>query len=165
MSNFNENPFAAPQADDVVDPAPKSLISSQSVKVFSPLQIRAGAFFGGPFAASWLLRSNFSAIGKHDQARFTTITGGVVSALLTISLTTLHGNVPRTFFSIVIALLAGLLAERYQLKRSQISTSDLYIFQSNWRVVGVALIAQAAVVIAFAVYYSIDALNMAKSIR
>jgi hypothetical protein len=99
------------------------------------------SFFGGPFAAVQVLRENFQALEQPARSRSSLLWGaGFIGVLLAI-LPFLPEGFPNTFIPLVYSLIVGELVKKYQLSKEQIEQSEVLEFQSNWRVVGVSVIA------------------------
>jgi hypothetical protein len=114
-------------------------------KLYSPNQVVCAAFFGGPFAAVFVLWSNFCALGKGVAARQTLIWGAIFSLALLLALPFLPDKFPNLVIPIAYTLAARLYAGKYQLSKSAILQSEQHAFQSNWKVFGISF----AMMIAF----------------
>jgi hypothetical protein len=135
MNRTLENPYTPPEAkvsdpDQIMAPA----------KVYSPTQVKAGAFLGGPLTAVYLLKRNFDAMGKGDLAKRTLLLGLAFNLAFILVLPCLPSRFPNMVLPLAYSLLAGHLAETYQLKKQQILDSETFSFQSNWMVAGASLI-------------------------
>ena len=115
------------------------------IRLYSPNQVGCAAFFGGPFAAAFVLWSNFRALGKDVAARQTLIGGALFTLALLLIMPFLPDRFPNLAIPIAYTLAAGLSAQKYQLSKSAILESEQYAFQSNWNVFGVSI----AMMIAF----------------
>jgi hypothetical protein len=111
-----------------------------SPKLYTPLQVRLGSFLGGPIAPVFLLRENFRVLGKSAEARATTIWGGAFVACVLALLPFLPSRFPNYVIPIGYSIAAGVLVEKWQLQKQAILDSGKYQIQSNWRVVGLAIV-------------------------
>jgi len=109
------------------------------IKLYSPNQVGCAAFFGGPFAAVFVLRSNFCALGKGVAARQTLIWGALSSLALLLALPFLPDKFPNLVIPIAYTLAAGHSANKYHLSKSAIQESEQYAFQSNWNVFRISI--------------------------
>jgi len=102
--------------------------------VYSPGQVKAGTFLGGPLVGIYFLYRTFKGMGQEASAS-KTLTGGLI---FVIALAALLPFLPSRFPNIVIplayALIAESVAKRFQLKKPEILGSDRYRLVSNWRV-------------------------------
>ena len=126
--------------------------------VYSPNQVAAGTFFGGPLAGGYLLWANFKALGRAKQADMTiVITVAVVAAVLAIGFfldKKLHG----LGFGIGLAVVAAArrIAIDRQLDKQTIANSERYSFQSNWKVLGASVVwFFLTVVLAFLIFLAL----------
>ena len=74
MEPTPQNAYAPASSAAFGDSEPKAAISS-SAKLYTPAQIRAGSFLGGPIAAVYLLRQNFRVLDRGPEARTTVVWG------------------------------------------------------------------------------------------
>lgn len=123
------------------------MIDATRKPMYSPAQVRAATFLGGPLAGSHLLWSNFITMGDSRSARVTAIVGLVVLAIL-FALGFMESPIRHTslFIPLVVCLAYDGAAGIYQLKKDAIAASTEYRFQSNWKVVGIGLTWLAATV-------------------
>jgi hypothetical protein len=111
-----------------------------SSKLYTPLQIRAGSFLGGPIAAVYFLRENFRVLDKVPEARATVVWGAAFVCGLMALLPFLPDRFPNVVIPLLYSIAAGSVAEKWQLQKQTIVDSGTYKFQSNWRVFGLALL-------------------------
>jgi len=62
-------------------PEPDGIKVCELRKLYTPLQIWLGIYFGGPLAAIYFLINNFVSLNKIRSAQFTFFLGGAVSTL------------------------------------------------------------------------------------
>jgi hypothetical protein len=111
-----------------------------SSKLFTPLQIRAGTFFGGPIAAVYFLRENFRVLGRLQEVRATHIWGAAFVVGLMLLLPFMPEHFPNYVIPLAYSYAAGAVATKWQLQKEAIVESGTYQRQSNWRVLGLALL-------------------------
>ena len=118
-------------------------------KLYSPNQVAAAAFFGGPIAAIYVLWQNFRTMGNDHAARQTIWIGAGLFILLLAVLPFLPESFPNSALPAGYTVAAFTIAHTYQMSKAAISGSEQYAFQSNWKVAGLAvmfLVATAAVI-------------------
>jgi hypothetical protein len=137
-----QNPYAPPSAA-VRDSEPRAAISLKA-RLYTPGQIRAGSFLGGPIAAAYLLRENFRALNRGPEARATVVWGVAFVVGLMALLPFLPTRFPNYLIPILYSIAAGSVADKWQLQKQAIVDSGGYQIQSNWRVFGMALLSMIA---------------------
>jgi hypothetical protein len=143
---MNHNPYTPPKAF-VADADASGAAAPKSVEqLYSVAQITVGAFLGGPFAAAWLMGSNYADIGDAARAKRTRLYG----ALLTIVVFTLAyfipDNVPNTVFGIAFAAAAYKLADTEFGTLLHQHLGEGGQLRSWWRAAGISLLVAAIVV-------------------
>lgn len=131
----------------IMSPAPKGPMPDPAESpanpprrlLYSPMQVKLAAFFGGPLAGVYLLQRNFLALERPDAARRTLLLGLGLCLLLLAGGPFLSPRFPRPLLPILYSYLAGHLAETQQLSREAIAGSDRYGFQPNGRVAWIGL--------------------------
>lgn len=108
--------------------------------LYSPLQVAAGAFVGGPVGLAYFLWSNFRALGKHDAARWTAIAGALLMVLLCLLLPVLPERMPSWPVTLLYMVTGRYVAERFQLTKDAIAVSADHDFQSSWKVFGIGVL-------------------------
>ena len=119
-------------------------VTPASLKLYTPLQIRFRSFLGGPIAAIYYLKENFSVLGNSAEARKTVFWGVAIVVGMMISIPFLPDRFPHYVIPLAYAYAAGAVAEKWQLGKQAIVDSGKYQFQSNWRVCGLALLLMIA---------------------
>jgi len=118
-----------------------------SSSLYTPLQIRAGSFLGGPIAAVYFLRKNFRVLDKVPEARTTLVWGVAFVVGLLVLVPVLPDHFPNYVIPLFYSFAAGSMAEKWQLQKQAIVDSGRYQFQSNWRVFGLALLFMIAFIV------------------
>lgn len=137
---MSENPYAAPRAS-VADIAAQG---GEKVKLYSPNQVGVGAFLGGPVAAVYMLAVNFRALNRGLAENRTWRWGALIVLATTVGVCLLPDEIPSFPINIVWVLIAGHIAGRAQMGKSAIAASERHVFQSNWRVLGISILAGIA---------------------
>ena len=119
--------------------------------LYTPTQVRIGAFSGGPIAAIYFLRQNFLALHKPAEAHKTVVWGAAFVVGLMILLLFLPDKFPRYVIPLAYSFGAGAVVNRWQLKKHAIQESGKYQIQSNWLVAGGSLILLVAFVAILAI--------------
>jgi hypothetical protein len=130
-------------------------------KLYSSNQVKFGSFWGGPVAMVYFLHSNFVALGQPTATRQGLIWGVVFNITLLAVLPFLPDRFPHVVIPVAYSVMAGYIVDTWQLKNDAIGTSELYCFQSTWRVFGLGtafLIAYFAV--AAGLLLGLDALGI-----
>ena len=108
--------------------------------MYSPAQVRAATFLGGPLAGSHLLWSNFITLDDLKSARVTAIIGTVLLGILfAIGFAESPFRRPSLLIPLLVCLAYDGATGIYQLKKEAIAASTEYRFQSNWKVAGIGL--------------------------
>jgi hypothetical protein len=116
----------------------------EAKKIYSPNQILLGAFWGGPLAATYFLRSNYLALGKNADAQKTLILGSAFVVALIVISPFLPEQFPAFPIVVMYSALAKYTAVSSQLGKSEISESDDYRFGSNWTIFGLGFLTMLA---------------------
>lgn len=124
----------------------------KQIDIYSPYQVFAGAFFGGPIAAVYLVWKNFEALGKDSLARQTILWGSVLVLATVAILPGLPENFPPYILPALFGGLAFFIASQYQMKKEAIRGSNEYQFASFWRVVAVVVLSLIAVFVLIVAY-------------
>jgi hypothetical protein len=111
-----------------------------SLKLYTPSQVRAGSLLGGPIAAVYFLTTNFRVLERSREARTTVFWGIAFVVGLMALLPFLPGRFPNYVLPLLYSIAAGAVAEHRQLQKQAIVDSETYRIQSNWRVIGLALL-------------------------
>lgn len=134
-----ENPYAAPESE-VAE-------SIGNYPVYSPKQVMAGAFLGGPVGLIYFLRENFVAMGDESLAKKSLLYGVALIIALLIIVPMLPENFPNSPFTIAYMIVGYQVANSRQMTRETIEASTHYTFHSNWRVFGLGLVCMLGSVI------------------
>lgn len=122
-------------------------------RLFSPNQIGAGSFLGGPFAAVYFLWSNFTALGKPGAARATLLWGGLFTALTLAVLPFLPEKFPNMLIPLTYTVAARMVAEKNQLSKQAIAQSQEFDFQPIGTVVGLSIGSLVAMLVVIFVWF------------
>jgi len=113
-------------------------LTTPTNKLYSPRQAMMASFFGGPFAAVYVVRSNYRELKNATSFRAALRWGALLIVALLLILPFLPEKFPNTAIPLGYSLAVGQLVEKNQMTKEAISKSETYMFQSNWRVAGVA---------------------------
>lgn len=108
-------------------------------KMYSPTQIAAGTYLGGPFAGIYFLKSNFDTLGQSELSKKTLLIGCIITILLIGILPFVPENTPNSLIPILYLIPVVMIVKRYQLSKEAILESTEYSFQSSWKVFGMSL--------------------------
>jgi hypothetical protein len=116
------------------------MIDSTRKPMYSPAQVRAATFLGGPLAGTHLLWANFITMGDPKSARVTVVIGlALLAVLFTLGFMESPLRSPSMLVPLLVCLVYGGATDIYQLKKNAIATSTEYRFESNWKVTGLGL--------------------------
>jgi hypothetical protein len=107
--------------------------------IYSPRQISAISFLGGPIAAVYFLRHNFLALGNPVAAAHTLWWGIGFNIALIAALPFLPKHAPHIFIPLMYSLVALSIADAKQMKKESIAASTEFCFQSSWKVFGLGI--------------------------
>lgn len=130
----DDNPYAAPNAR--LDAAGTGAV----VPLYSPGQVAAAGFLGGPVGLIWFLKANFAALGNVRLERKTVVLGIVLLVALVAIMPFLPEQLPGVVFTVLYVFIGRYVAEKYQMRKEAIAESERFTFHSNWRVFGIGLL-------------------------
>lgn len=117
----------------------------KQIEIYSPYQVFAGGFFGGPIAPVYLLWKNFKALGKDSLARQAILWGSVLVVATVAVLPFLPEKFPPYVLPAIFGGLAMIIARQSQMTKQAIRESNEYGFASFWRVVLVVVLSLIAI--------------------
>lgn len=109
--------------------------------VYSPGQIIAATFIGGPLAAAYFLKKSFESINKNDLAKKLFYGYLILSAIIIVVAPFLPDETPDMLILIAYLTPMIVILKEHYLTKTQISDSEEYAFESNWKVFGISLAA------------------------
>lgn len=109
-------------------------------RLYSPTQVGAGSFLGGPFAVVYLLWANFSTLKEESRARATLVYGVLFNIVVLAVLPFLPEKFPNLLIPIIYMVIARMIAEKMQMSKTAIAASPDYDFESGWKVVGLSVL-------------------------
>jgi hypothetical protein len=112
--------------------------------LYSPNQVGAGSFVGGPFAVVYLLWANFRALGEAGRARATFFWGAIFVVVIFLIVPFLPEKFPNMVIPVAYTVVARLVADRHQMSKQAIAASGRHEFQSSWKVLGLSIALLAA---------------------
>jgi hypothetical protein len=124
-------------------------------KIYSPNQVLAAAFLGGPIAMVYVLWKNFQTLENPHGMQQILFWGSI----FVIALMVFSPLLPNSWLDYVIPfaypLAAWSLAESYQMTKQAIADSQAYEFQSAWNVIAVSMVFLAAMVVVAFTWFSV----------
>ena len=108
-------------------------------KAYSPMQVKLGTLLGGPFAAMYFIKQNFGMLNEKEAGNTTLIIGGMVFIFLLILSLLLPENFGGLMIPILVAMVAGVIVEKYQFSKKDIIANKELSFHSNWEVFGISV--------------------------
>jgi hypothetical protein len=109
-------------------------------KLYTPLQAWAAAFVGGPLAAVYVIKSNYSELGWEDWARFALRCGYLFVGVLCVVVPFLPEWFPNVVIPVAYTIATWQIVEQHQLSKEAIRESEHFDFQLNSRVAAVCLV-------------------------
>ena len=130
-------------------------------KIYSPLQVLAASFLGGPMAMIYVLWKNFQTLENPHGMHQILFWGSIFVIVLML----FSPLLPNSWLDFVIPfaypLAAWSLAESFQMSKQAIADSQAYEFQSAWNIIAVSMVLLAAmVVVAFAWFFVLVAVGL-----
>ena len=130
-------------------------------KIYSPNQVFAAAFLGGPMAMVYVLWKNFQTLENPHGMHQILFWG----AIFVIALLLLSPLLPNSWLDFVIPfaypLAAWSLAESFQMSKQAIADSQAYEFESAWNVIAVSIVFLVAmIVVAFTWFFVLVAAGL-----
>jgi hypothetical protein len=130
-------------------------------KIFSPNQVLAVAFLGGPMAMVYVLWKNFQTLENPHGMHQILFWGSI----FIIALMLFSPLLPNSWLDFVIPfaypLAAWSLAESFQMSKQAIADSQAYEFQSAWNVIAVSVVFLVAmIVVAFTWFFVLVAVGL-----
>src|SRR4051812_35538525 len=107
--------------------------------IYSPKQIFAGSFLGGPIALVYFLRNNFQRLGNNTVAAQTLLWGVLFNIIILAAIPFLPKHFPNYVIPLAYSWIARGIADANQLNKESIATSLQFCFHSNWRVLGLSV--------------------------
>jgi hypothetical protein len=124
-------------------------------KIFSPNQVLAASFLGGPMAMVYVLWKNFQTLENPHGMHQILFWGSI----FIIALMLFSPLLPNSRLDVVIPfaypLAAWSLAENFQMPKQAIADSQAYEFQSAWNVVAVSIVFLVAMVVVTVTWFSV----------
>jgi hypothetical protein len=108
--------------------------------IYSPRQIQAATFFGGPFAAAYFLKSSFESINKHVLASKSFIVSLIVSVLIIGILPFLPEKMPNNVIPLFYLIPVIALLKKHYFTKEEIIESEDFAIESSWKVAGISLV-------------------------
>jgi hypothetical protein len=122
-------------------------------KIYSPNQVLAAAFLGGPIAMVYVLWKNFQALENPHGMQQILLWGSI----FIIALMVFSPLLPNSWLDFVIPfaypLAAWSLAESFQMTKQAIADSQDYEFQSAWNVIAVSMVFLVAMIVVAFIWF------------
>lgn len=131
-----ENPYAVPRSEIAE--------RNGDIPIYSPGQVVAGTFLGGPVGLIYFLRANFITLGNERLAKMSLAGGAILMLALWVLLLLLPAGFPSFPITIAYMVVGQQVAIKHQMTRQAIGASTLYRCESNGRVVGLGLLCLVA---------------------
>lgn len=120
--------------------------------IYSPNQVLAAAFLGGPFAAIYALKQNFDALGVPFASQMV-IRWGVAAVVILLSVIPfLPQNFPQIIIPLVYSFTARSISLQFQMTREQIAESTEHDFVPLSRLIMHSLLAMLVFMLVAAVW-------------
>jgi hypothetical protein len=130
-------------------------------KIYSPNQVLAAAFLGGPIAMVYVLWKNFQTLEDSHGMQQILFWGSIFIIALMVFSPLLPNSWPDFVIPFAYPLAAWSLAESFQMTKQAIADSQAYEFQSAWNVIAVSMVFLVAmVVVAFTWFFALVAVGL-----
>src|SRR4029077_18914279 len=123
-------------------------------KIFSPNQVLAASFLGGPMAMVYVLWKNFQTLENPHGMHQILFWGSIFIVALMLFSPLLPNSRLDVVIPFAYPLAAWSLAESFQMSKQAIADSQAYEFQSAWNVVAVSIVFLLAMVVTAVIWYS-----------
>jgi hypothetical protein len=123
-------------------------------KIYSPIQVLAISFLGGPMAMVYALWKNFRDLEDPYGMRQVLLWGSFFIIALMAFAPLMSNDWPDYVLPFAYPVAAWSLAERHQMTKQAIADSQIYEFQTAWNVVAVSIIFLLAMMVTAVVCYS-----------
>ncbi len=123
-------------------------------KIYSPNQVLAVSFLGGPMAMVYALWRNFHGLQDPHGMHQILFWGSIFIVALMLFAPLMTSTWPDYVLPFVYSLAAWSLAERHQMTRQAIATSQDYEFQTVPNVIAVSIVFLIAMMMTAALWYS-----------
>jgi hypothetical protein len=130
-------------------------------KIFSPNQVLAAAFLGGPIAMVYVLWKNFQTLENPHGMQQILFWGSIFIIALMLFSPLMPSNWLGFVTPFAYPLAAWSLAESFQMTKQAIADSQAYEFQSAWNVIAVSMVFLVAmIVVAFTWFFVLVAAGL-----
>ncbi|NTS76779.1 hypothetical protein HR060_07835 [Catenovulum sp. SM1970] len=126
------------------------------ISLYSPKQIKIATFFAGPLAAAYLLHQAFKGIGKNTLAKQTLWGSILLSVVVILLLPYLPEKMPSTVIPMLYLVPVALLLQKQYLSKDEITASEHFYFESNWRV---AFVCICSILVFYSLAFTVVKLN------
>ena len=121
--------------------------------LYSPRQVALSGFLSGPWIAIYFIKSNFRALGDPVAENKALLVGTIIFiAIFSIS-PFFPEYIPSYLIGLLTLITSRMIVEKYQLTKQGIEESDIYCFQSNWRVFWLSLLSIVLFLSTFMAWY------------
>jgi len=150
-------PLPAPRRRRLGAPAGAALVRGPNLKkkIYSPNQVLAVAFLGGPMAMVYVLWKNFQTLENPHGMHQILFWGSIFIVALMLFSPLLPNSRLDVVIPFAYPLAAWSLAESFQMSKQAIADSQIYEFQSAWNVIAVSIVFLVAMVVVTVTWFSV----------
>jgi hypothetical protein len=123
-------------------------------KIYSPNQVLAVSFLGGPMAMVYALWKNFRTLGDAEGMHHILFWGSIFVVALMLFAPLMPSSLLDYALPFAFSFAARAIAERHQLSKQAIAESEIYEFESVWNIIAVSLIFLIAMMVTAIVWFS-----------
>jgi hypothetical protein len=116
-------------------------------KIYSPNQVLAASFLGGPMAMVYVLWKNFQTLENPHGMHQILFWGSIYIIALMLFSPLLPNSWLDYVIPFVYPLAAWSLAESFQMSKQAIADSQTYEFQSVWNIIAISIVFMAAMIV------------------
>jgi hypothetical protein len=116
-------------------------------KIYSPVQVLAASFLGGPMAMIYVLWKNFQTLENPHGMRQILIWGSIFIIVLILFSPLMPNGWQDYVLPFGYSLAGWSLAKNFQMSKQAIADSQSYEFQSAWNVIAVSVVFLVAMIV------------------
>ena len=124
-------------------------------KVYSPVQVLAASFLGGPMAMIYVLWMNFQTLENPHGMRQILIWGSIFIIVLILFSPLMPNGWQDYVLPFGYSLAGWSLAKNFQMSKQAIADSQSYEFQSAWNVIAVSVVFLVAMIVVAFTWFSV----------
>lgn len=125
---------------------------SKPIKLYTPLQVVMGTFFGGPVAATYFIKQNYDAVFDTSRSSKTLIIGSVFSLVFLLVIPFIPEWVPGVAVYMPYLVFVSTFSNKHLVSKNTIVDSDEYVAHSSLKVFLFSILIMALYMVLMFVY-------------